>query len=145
MSVRYWLRLKVNLKIIYEIYKEVLVSVSRFFPIFPKALLYSHLLLIEYLCSVFVSWPWPVLMSVFLYVCTKVSLCYCECARVYVIKRQPWRERTGPFLLSHARLAFSILFFLLLMLERHSFSSPPKESHVFGQSGGVMHGWTRLS
>lgn len=60
--------------------------------------------------------------------------------------REIIRERTQrPFPLSHSRVAFSVLSFVLLMLERHSLPSPPKEPHVFGQSGGVMHECMALS
>lgn len=53
--------------------------------------------------------------------------------------------RQNPLLVSHSGVAFSILLFLLLMLERHTVPSPPKEPHVFGQSGGVMHERMALS
>lgn len=64
---------------------------------------------------------------------------------VRVRDRQRDDRRLSPLLVSHSCVAFSVLSFLLPMLERHSLPSPPKEPHVFGQSGGVMHERMALS
>lgn len=66
--------------------------------------------------------------------------CLCDCGSKRECDRESVSERMW-LAFSFVSLSFCLFFtlFLLLMIERHSFSPPPKEPHVFGQSGGVMH------
>lgn len=82
---------------------------------------------------IFFTLTWPGFPSLVIF---GYMTCLCDCGWEREREHQ-WR--TGSFF-SSVSLSCCLFFPpLLLTLERHSLPSPPKEPHVFGQSGGVMH------